>query len=154
MKMNKVCELHGNTLEERFDNDMKIVLVCVYCQLDEALATIERMNVVRVRDQEEISEQFNALKVQRDEARAELAKIHNAVEEQYAITHRISCERNHAERCHADTAVIAQERYIENERYKKALEHIRSMPWLSDKPYDLMDAVECAYAALEGDENE
>ena len=93
-------------------------------------------------------------RAQLDEARAELAKIHNAVEEQYAITHRISCERNHAERCHADTAVIAQERYIENERYKKALEHIRSMPWRSDKPYDLMDAVAYAYAALEGDENE
>ena len=35
-------------------------------------------------------------RAQLDEARAELAKIHNAVEEQYAITHRISCERNHA----------------------------------------------------------
>ena len=62
--MNKVCELHGDTLEERFNNDMKIILVCVYCQLAEA--------------------------------RAELQRIHNAVEEQYVITHHISCERNHA----------------------------------------------------------
>ena len=72
---------------------------------------------------------------------------------EYAI-HSLAFELQESQLCLRDTAVIAQERYIENERYKKALEHIRSMPWRSDKPYDLMDAVAYAYAALEGDENE
>jgi len=89
-------------------------------ELEEARTTIERMNAVRMRDQEEIVEQFNVVKEQRDHARKELT----------------------------NTAVIAQERYIEIERLKNELKHIASMPFLSDQPYSVYDAAKCANDAL------
>ena len=110
--MNKNCKIHGDTLEERFDNDMKVVWVCVHCQLDEALDTLAATRLVR----DEWIAECGKARDQRDEAWAELAKERVSDAESLAMYRRARDEaleelallRQAAEiRVSADASIIA-----------------------------------------------